>query len=133
MTSFGDCQAEVVHLIVSYFSDRDLNILARTSSLSYKRLNPALYKTNIKTGGSTALFWAATMGRENTIKRLMSSGVDLHDTGNPKNAALRFDDWGYFTASALHIATRWCELSTADLPIRNGVDVQQTTRHRAGR
>lgn len=69
-----DLPPEILQCIAEKFdSVADLNAFVQTCTHAYQVLNPRVYQYNSKHGISTALFWAATEGRETTAQKSLAA------------------------------------------------------------
>ncbi|PHH92703.1 hypothetical protein CDD83_5940 [Cordyceps sp. RAO-2017] len=62
-------------------SEKDINALARTNRRLYQLLIAHLYRHNARWSGSSALYWAARVGRGETLQRAVTVGAKLHEHG----------------------------------------------------
>jgi ankyrin repeat protein len=68
----------------------DLNAFARTNKRLYFLLNDYLYRLDVQQSRSSALFWAAEHGQEETARRSLAEGADCEATrDNRQPIALR--------------------------------------------
>ncbi|PYI04788.1 ankyrin [Aspergillus sclerotiicarbonarius CBS 121057] len=69
---------ELILIIAGFLTrKKDLNSLARTSHYLYQWVNPCLYKHGVRTRVNRLLYWAASEGRLETLKKLLDAGARL--------------------------------------------------------
>lgn len=68
---------ELLMLIATQLTCRDLVALLRIHSSLYHRLIGRLYRWNLESRGFATLIWAAKRGSIHTLQRFIDIGVDL--------------------------------------------------------
>ncbi|KAK2751869.1 hypothetical protein FQN54_008541 [Arachnomyces sp. PD_36] len=88
-TSLLDLPNELLEHITEYLElEPDINVLCQTNRRLYGLFDNCLYRHNVAQSGSSALLWAAAVGREVTVLKLLKEGANVHTTNRLQKTPL---------------------------------------------
>jgi ankyrin repeat protein len=102
---------ELLLLVTSYLvTQKDINSLARTTTLLYDVLDAYLYRYNVERDKCSALLWASENGQEVTAKKSVAAGANVNARAGPDRMPLsRAAYYGHIAIVKMLLSTKGVE------------------------